>query len=689
MNLRITNPKDILYEKPQGRKKYKISKSDTVSFSCDNCGKEVTLNFQSATWLIDSEKLLCKSCKSKETNLQRYGVSNPAKSEEIKERTRQNNLKKYGVEYTTQLDSVKEKSKISYMDKYGVDHPLKSKEIREKVKSTNLEKYGVECPFQSQEIIDRIKKDSLEKYGTLSPSQTEEAKKKRKNTILNKYGEESIFKTDYFKSKSKETCNLKYGTDFSLQSEYIRNKIKNTCIEKYGVENVSSLKSTREKIKNTLESKYGVSCTFKSEEIKNKIKNTNIKKYGVPNIGKSEEIRDKIKATCIEKYGSSSYLSSEVGKERIKKTLKDKYNVENISQLDSIKKKISNTNFIERYPVRLNFWKSRDLTPLFNIEQYKDALQKDKRLSYRCNICNNEFSVRAVNRYPICRKCHPLIKGFSVEEKEVVNFIQSIYEGNIIENDRDILKPKELDIYIPDKKVAIEFNGVYWHSKYDKNYRLNKTEECNKLGIRLIHINKYDWTFKKDICKSIIASSLNIYQEKIYARNCICKEIDSKTYREFLEDNHISGSVNSSIRLGLFYKNRLVQVAGWGKSRFKKDEIELHRMCTLLNIQVIGGFSKLVKHSGISDFISYVDRSLYNGSGYFKLGFDQLDITPPSYKYFNNEGESYSRFETQKHKLKNLLKDKFDENLTEEENMLNAGFFKIYDCGNLKLEYKK
>lgn len=96
---------------------------------------------------------------------------------------------------------------------------------------------------------------------------------------------------------------------------------------------------------------------------------------------------------------------------------------------------------------------------------------------------------------------------------------------------------------------------------------------------------------------------------KIPARKCEVKEIDSKTYKDFLNKYHIQGAVNSSIRYGLFYKNELVQCIGLGKSRFKKDEIELHRICTKSNTQVLGGFSKLIKHCNQKHIISYKELS--------------------------------------------------------------------------------
>ena len=84
-----------------------------------------------------------------------------------------------------------------------------------------------------------------------------------------------------------------------------------------------------------------------------------------------------------------------------------------------------------------------------------------------------------------CQKCAML---FSNYEMELIDYISSIIgEENIIRNDRTILNGNELDVYVPSKKVAFEFDGLYWHSeikKPNKKYHLQKTMECEKQGIQ-------------------------------------------------------------------------------------------------------------------------------------------------------------------------------------------------------------
>ena len=90
-----------------------------------------------------------------------------------------------------------------------------------------------------------------------------------------------------------------------------------------------------------------------------------------------------------------------------------------------------------------------------------------------------------------------------VIEQEIADFLLSL-SVQIKRNDRQIIKPLELDIVIPEKKIAIEFNGDYWHSVQagtDKNYHLIKTKMCEEAGYRLIHIFEHEWDFQQKIIK--------------------------------------------------------------------------------------------------------------------------------------------------------------------------------------------
>lgn len=439
---------------------------------------------------------------------------------------------------------------------------------------------------------------------------------------------------------------------------------RKTLIEK-AVSKVQS-PEVQAKRKQTNLAKYGVDNPFKSQEVKDKIAQANLSKLGVKHPAQNKEVRAKMEATNKANHNGKWNLqldevraSSSLKRESIIREFENSHNCTEVEKL------------IKQYG---QGWLSLDL-PLIKHERYK--------------FVSNGYISQIQKHY------QEFVDNINHAEQEVYEYCRSILPSTIeiLQHDKSIIpgtkdRNLELDIYIPSKNVAIEYNGIYWHAKSNKNYHLHKTEECEKKGIRLIHIWEDLWYSKKNIYKSIIASALGVYAKIIYARDCVCEEIPSEKYEEFLSENHIQGPVKSPIRLGLFYNNELVQVAGWGKSRFKKDEYELHRMCSKLNTQVLGGFSKLIKHSNLNDFISFVSRDIYNGKGYESTGFRILEYSKPGYFYCNGKLQRVNRMSAQKHKLPKLLEN-YDSNLTEVENMQANGYYQIFDCGNIKVEYKK
>lgn len=321
-----------------------------------------------------------------------------------------------------------------------------------------------------------------------------------------------------------------------------------------------------------------------------------------------------------------------------------------------------------------------------------------KRLvTFRCNKCGNETTyVRSLidrmartNDYGLCHNCNNR-KSVSIPERELRELIKSLEPGKIILNDRQLLDHNELDIVLPNKKLAIEYDGLYWHNEnvVENDYHLKKTEACESLGYQLIHIFEDEWKYKKEIVQSRLRGLLR-KNERIYARKTVCREISYKESKEFLEKSHIQGNCMSKWQYGLFDGDKLVAVMTFGKSRFA-DEFELLRFANAINTNVVGGASKLFKHfvkehPEISKIVSYADRRWSRGNLYEKIGFKFLHKTDPSYFYRVGRVRK-SRFEFQKHKL---VEQGFDPNKTEHEIMKERKCPRIYDCGTLKYEWTR
>ncbi len=307
--------------------------------------------------------------------------------------------------------------------------------------------------------------------------------------------------------------------------------------------------------------------------------------------------------------------------------------------------------------------------------------------------CGNEKEVKGTYLRNKQTKSCGCVKTTSFEEKEVLDFVKSIYKGYVIENDRTTIAPKELDIYIPEKKFAIEYDGLYWHSEAagcTQMHHWNKTKMCLDKGIRLLHIYSSEWRDKQDICKSMIASALGVYERKEFARNCEVKEvIDKKIAIDFFNENHIQGAVhNYSLCLGLYKDNELLQAVVFGKQHFgKKGTIELYRMVTKKNTQVIGGFSKLMKHSPYDTVVSYVALRLFDAKGYLAGNWKIEHRSQPSFD-ITDGANLYTRHLFKKERCLKMFTN-VTEDMTEREMQIKNGFYKVWDCGTYKVVWNR
>lgn len=465
--------------------------------------------------------------------------------------------------------------------------------------------------------------------------------------------------SDLRKEHARATSIRKYGVDNPIKSQEVLEKRKKNTLQRYGVEHTTQLNSVKLKAMETLRKNYGVDTPMKSTEIREKTVKHFVEKYGVDNPFKNKDIQERARKTMVERYGVDYFSQSEDHRRKVLITTRKK-------NYDRILASFQHQN------IEL-------LTPK------EDFLSGCFSLRFRCLSCGKEFDADNTQNAH-CPFCSP---HFSKKEMELAQYVKELVgKENVVLRDRSIIKPYELDIVIPSKHLAIEFNGSYWHSEvfHDRNYHRLKSQACEERGFRLIHVFEHEWDSKKAIIKQIIAHAVGVSGIKVYARQCTVSPIDSSQYREFLDTNHLNGAVSSSVRLGLFYRNELVAVIGFGKSRFKKGEYELHRFCVKENYSVIGGFSKLLKHSGVKDFVTFVDKTHFTGKSYEKLGFKVIGETEPNYLYIRGD-RILSRMACQKHKLPKLLGEGFDPNMSEYENMTMNGWNRIYDCGNLKLQY--
>ena len=395
---------------------------------------------------------------------------------------------------------------------------------------------------------------------------------------------------------------------------------------------------------------------------------------------------------------------------RIQKTREGvfaKYGVDNTLQIDAIRLKAL-TNLKKTYKERgAEILKNN----LFKLEQkrQKTLIKRFGERGYsilefndeNIKVCHPDGHIFENNRKLLVNRLNhdvelstillPIGSPRTTFELKICEFLK---DNNIfyISNDRKTIGG-ELDIYIPDHNLAIEIDGLHWHSEYYLNddYHMNKTKKCAEKNIQLLHFFEDELLEKYDIIISMIKSRLGLIDNKIFARKCIIKEINAKTSSEFLKNNHMQGNVNASIKIGLYYNDEFVSIMTFGKLRNvlgnktkNENEYEMLRFCNKINTQVIGGASKLYSFFKLkykpSKVISFANRRYSNGNLYEQLNFKFEYNTTPNYWYVVGK-ERKHRFLYRKDIL---VKEGYDSNKTEHEIMSERKIPRIYDCGNIK-----
>ena len=418
------------------------------------------------------------------------------------------------------------------------------------------------------------------------------------------------------------------------------------------------------------------------EKINIKRAKTNLEIYGVENIGqigiakaahaafyadpeKINEATLKNKATKLERYGNENYNNIE----QITATFKAKYGTE--------------------------YWIERTGNENYAILHDKDELTKFYKTHSVIEIVE-AFNVHIQTVYRYLNR-YGLREPFkSCEELEVVQFLESLGITNIIRNSRKLLGDRsEIDIFLPDYNIAIEYNGVYWHHEsvdhITKTYHMDKFLKCEARGIQLLTIFSSNWKHKKEIVKKMIIHKLGLCKDVVFARKCKIVELPISETRTFLNENHIQGYCPASIAVGLKYNDQLVSIMTFGKQRpgqgaKEKEKCELIRFAS--SMRVVGGAGKLLKYFiktySPEKIMTYSDNEWSTGHLYKTLGFTLVKESAPSYWYVHPKLEKIMhRFGFNK---KKLTKMGYDPNLTERQITNEMQLLKIWDCGKRRWE---
>lgn len=473
---------------------------------------------------------------------------------------------------------------------------------------------------------------------------------------------------DYKRYITKRTAITKeriYGDKYYSNHE----KRHKTTLERYGVENIGSNKESHKKQRQVMKDTYGVEYAVQSDVFKNKISKT-----------------------MRERYGADWYGASEAGRKvlstRLQTTLRW-HKTDLVKTLSEAQRLLRDTDALVQFI-------KKNIDP---DELTLNMLVEKTGIHYRCFVVSKSY----LESRNIVTYNHKYEKS----QNEMTDYISSLYNGNdLISKARpEFMEGQELDVYIPSRNLAFEFNGEYWHSDYVQTntlYHQHKTELARAAGVMLFHIWEYDWKdpVRGNIIKSQIKHALGL-SERIYARKTVIVEVSQKDVIAFENNNNLQGFEPTSINLGLMKDDSLLALMTFSKPRLSSEhDWELVRYTTKKGITVVGGPSKILKyfrsiHTG--SIISYANNDFsYKGaeSLYNVLGFTFKKETGPGYNWVHphkREIIPVSHLHPEKLSKEHLDKyidNNFNENENEDNFMYNNGYRRLWNAGNDVYELK-
>lgn len=490
-------------------------------------------------------------------------------------------------------------------------------------------------------------------------------------------------------------CKTLYTTTYKMYNKAREVVKKDSCVKcrykkredvslaKYGVKNSAQRDDVRKKISDKAEGfddkrrkiikeRYGVENPMNNQELKERQKQSVMDKYGVENVSQVKEVRDKVRKTNLEKYGNEEFLASEDGKQKKLEGIRTKYGVDNVFQSEEIKDKIKQTS-LEKYGFEHHF-KDKDralenakLVVEQKIKNGTIKLYEGKTISEWRK--NSEYSN---SRFRVLINQH----GFDVAKTMTPRFscLEQIFEKWLIEKDISYKKQfavenRFADFLLTDYNLIIELDGLYWHSELeqkDNDYHIKKRDLYIKHGYTPLFFREDEINNKLDIVKSIILNKMG-QSNRIFARKCNIINMDRENSKKFFEQNHLMGK-GRGVTYGLMYNNELVSAIIIRKKSGKHYEIS--RFCHKLGCQVVGGFSRLIKHflrnHDVELLTTFIDRRYGAGDYLGALGFEFKNCSPSF--CWTNTTECVHRL-------------RFRGN-----SGYSKGFIKLWDCGQARYD---
>jgi hypothetical protein len=422
------------------------------------------------------------------------------------------------------------------------------------------------------------------------------------------------------------TNKLRYGDEHPTRTAATQARRRANSLERHGVEHQMHLPSTKQRVQQTCLDRYGVTNPSKSDEIKQRKVETSRKNYGVDHPSQSAEYQAACRAHSLATRGYAHHSQTTSYKEKYAATCIKTFGCANPAQSEEVKQRIKAT-WIEKYGVKAAHPKRAGITE-YALDCLSDIDWLEEHKHTSSVALGSQLGVyygTVIDAYRAAGIERECIR--SAGELELLDYIKSIYQGVVIANDRSVIAPKELDIYLPELNLAFEFNGVYWHSTANgtgNDYHYLKTQACTNAGVRLVHVFENQWLDNNDLIRTRIAELVGANQ-LIDASECEVTLLDRAD--EFLQQYHITGNTPHDTAIQLLHNGAVVSClavkqtpTGW----------EIVGFCNSAGVTVESAFEILFKKfvSEIAPEKVTAVCNLYYGNG---LAFQRQGFTKMSY----------------------------------------------------------
>jgi hypothetical protein len=550
-----------------------------------------------------------------------------------------------------------------------------------------VSRYGVANAAHSHELAEKKRETLLERYGVDHPSQSADIKLKKRETMRARWGVDNPSQSLEIQQKKIKTNRQKRGVDWTPQDPNVRAAMDETNLARYGSRSSLSNSEVRHRGAKTMLEKYGSIHPQQVSEIRQRTLDTNLERYGYLYPSQSSKVKARMRETNLSRYGAAAWWSSEEGKTALAQIHLDKRGVINPAQDPAVIDKMRKTT-MDRYGVTHVNYIGRDTETtsiLTDPVKFRAAVSGLTVPAAATALGVNESTIYRISRDLGCRDLMDL--SHNSYEKKITDLIDQI-GVDYIKHDRKLIAPNELDIYIPDHRIAIEVGSIYWHGERfgrRSDYHQKKWKACSSIGVNLFQWFDSDLTDHWHLTSSRLLRALGVPSQVVGARKVCLGFCTSAEEREFLDRWHVKGYTNSrNHAIAARYRDEIVAVMSINS---ESGSAVIERWATDVTRSWPGLFSRCltnwIKQQEFRGEIStWSDNRLGDGKVYLSSGFVRQHTSKPGYWYFRGQGLE-NRKKYQKHKLSKIFNlDPANEAMSESEIMRSQGYDRFWDAGH-------